>query len=86
MKAETIISKNLIDGVFNNSDSIEILTRLIATKIKFHEDTIKTIENIEDIKMKESRIKQLQKELYEIRHILDHEKKQTRISLSIEIE
>ncbi|MBN8701781.1 MAG: hypothetical protein J0M08_01865 [Bacteroidetes bacterium] len=57
----------LIQGAFGKEDAVSLLTQIIHVKIKFHENKIQKSHNEEDIKMRESRIKQLQKELYELR-------------------
>jgi cytochrome c biogenesis protein ResB len=57
----------LIDGLFEGSDAIEIITKMIHVKIKFHEDKIKDTSNEEDVKTREAKIKYLQKQLYELR-------------------
>ena len=52
----------LIQGQFSANEAIEIITKMVHVKIKFHEDKIHSNANEEDIKMRERRIKQLQKE------------------------
>ncbi len=58
---------NLIHGHFKASDAISIITKMIDVKIKFQEEKIKDSDNEEDVKMRENRIKALQKDLYESR-------------------
>ena len=70
---------HLIDGQFSVTDAIAILTQLTEVKIKYHENKIKSSHNEEDIKMRERKIKNLQKELAESR---EHIQKQA-ISLLI---
>ena len=55
----------LIHGQFNAQDSLELVSKMIAVKIKFHENRITNFCTEEDIKMRESKIKHLQKDLYE---------------------
>lgn len=57
----------LIKGKFSKKDAIEIITQMIHVKIKFHENKIHSHSSEEDIKMRERRIRQLQKDLYEAR-------------------
>ena len=64
----------LVKGSFIKQDALHIITRMIDVKIKFQEDKIKHTDNEEDIKMRESRIKQLQKDLYEARNYIEHQK------------
>lgn len=61
---------NLIQGVFDNNEAIEILTQIIHVKIKFHEDKIKESSSEEEMKMRENRIIKLQKDLFEIRNFI----------------
>jgi len=64
----------LINGHFNGSEAIELLTHLIHIKIKFHENKIKSDSNEEDIKYREKKIIQLQKNLFEVtRYIKSHD-------------
>ncbi|WP_445453836.1 hypothetical protein [Flavobacterium sp. 25HG05S-40] len=65
----------LIDGAFSPTESIEILTQLYHVKIKFHEEKVKTSANEEDIKMREGKIKALQKNLEEARAYINSENK-----------
>ena len=57
----------LIEGNFNANDSLDIITQMIHVKIKFHEGKISNSSSEEDTKSRESKIKSLQKDLYEIR-------------------
>lgn len=70
----------LIKGHFSAQDAVEIMTRMIDVKIKYHEGKITSESTMEDIKMRERRIKQLQKELFELRQHID--KKVGKISLN----
>ena len=60
----------LIKGHFTAPDAVDIITRIINVKIKYHEGKINAASNEEDIKMREQRIKKLQKELFEVRQHL----------------
>ena len=57
----------LINGRFDTEDALEILTQMVHVKIKYHEKKINASTNEEDVKMREGKIKQLQKDLFEIR-------------------
>nr|MBC7611965.1 hypothetical protein [Pseudopedobacter sp.] len=57
----------LLQGHFSKKDAIDLITKLITVKIRFHEDKMPSSHSEEDIKMREKRIKQLQKELYDAR-------------------
>jgi hypothetical protein len=57
----------LIDGQFSNAEATGLVSEFIQVKIKFHEQRIIDSENAEDVKMRESKIKQLQNQLHEFR-------------------
>jgi hypothetical protein len=60
----------LLNGNFSGQEAMEILTKLIQVKIQFHEQKINEISGEEEIKMRENRIKKLQKELFEVRMLI----------------
>ena len=60
----------LIHGQFSSDDATDLVTKMIQTKIKFHESRITNQCSEEDIKMRESKIKHLQKDLIEARKII----------------
>lgn len=70
----------LIQGEFSAKDALDLITHLIHVKIKFHERKITEGINEEDVKMREMKIKRLQKDLYETR--LNIEKGNQPISLN----
>ena len=70
----------LIEGTFNSQEAVDLITALIQTKIKFHENRI-SIENEEDIKMREKKIKRLQNSLHDFRNELN----QQNVNLNCEI-
>lgn len=57
----------LIQGQFVPSDAIEIITKMIHIKIKYHESKISDLSSEEEIKYREGKIKKLQKELFAVR-------------------
>lgn len=61
----------LIEGVFSGDDALDLLSKIIDTKVKFHETKITQTANEEDIKYRETKIKQLQKLAVEIRSRLE---------------
>ncbi|MBY0347636.1 MAG: hypothetical protein K2W79_05185 [Hydrotalea flava] len=75
----------LIQGQFNAKDAIDIITQMIHIKIKFHESKISKNSSEEDIKMREKKIKQLQKDLYEARKYIEQKDKAININAEIEI-
>lgn len=50
----------IINGHFKNAEAIELIEKFIKIKIAFHEDKITPQSNEEEIKMRETRIKELQ--------------------------
>lgn len=61
----------LIQGQFNTKDAIDIITQMIHVKVKYHENKISNTLNEEDIKFCETKIKRLQKDLFEIRKFVE---------------
>ena len=55
------IQVKLIDGAFSSVDAASILRGIIEVKVRFHEEKISRLSNMEEIKMRESRIKELQR-------------------------
>ena len=77
---------HLIKGQFSNSDAIAIVTKMIDVKIKFQEGKIESSHNEEDIKMRENRIKALQKELFDARKQIEQIKDQISLYSEIHLE
>ncbi|MGL2965830.1 hypothetical protein [Flavobacterium sp. XGLA_31] len=75
----------LIDGAFSPTETLELLTQLYQVKIKFHEEKVKNSANEEDIKMRERKIKLLQKNLDEARAFIKMENKHFHIESYITI-
>ena len=75
----------LIQGNFSAKDAIDIITQMIHIKIKFHENKISNNSNEEDIKMREKKIKQLQKDLFEARKHIEQKGGSIDIKAIIEI-
>lgn len=79
------MSIQLITGEFKPSEAMDLITQMIHVKIKFHEDRIGQHSSEEDIKYRESRIKQLQKELFELRKRMDGKPRSIRLDGVIDI-
>ncbi len=62
-----MVQLQLIQGSFDKSEALELISQMVHVKIKYHENKIKGSEKEEDIKMREKRIKQLQHEFHELR-------------------
>jgi predicted RNase H-like nuclease (RuvC/YqgF family) len=75
----------LIHGHFNSNDAMDIITQMIHVKIRFHENKIQDSSTEEDIKMRESRIRQLQKELFEARKVIEKNKGQINLEGEIQL-
>lgn len=57
----------LIKGSFPRQDAIELITKMLDVKIRFHESKIMKNQHEEDVKMREKRIKELQHDLDKIK-------------------
>ena len=77
---------NLIKGEFSANDTLELITKMIQIKIKYHEDKISEKSSEEDIIYRESKIKQLQKELFELRQSIHSKNKKLKVEAIIHIE
>jgi hypothetical protein len=62
----------LIEGQFNTKEALNLITQMIHVKIKYHENKINNNSSEEDVKYRETKIKNLQKELFELKHYLDN--------------
>ncbi|PLK46135.1 MULTISPECIES: hypothetical protein [unclassified Emticicia] len=60
----------LINGEFSCNDALQLVTQMVHAKIRYHESKIALDSTEEDIKYRESRIKGLQKELFEFRNLV----------------
>jgi hypothetical protein len=61
----------LMKGAFTAPELLSLLEPMVQTKIRFNESKINQASTEEDIKMHESRIKQLQQDWQKIRQELD---------------
>jgi uncharacterized protein (DUF342 family) len=75
----------LIDGHFTGKEALDLLTQIIHVKIRFHESKIARLDNEEDIKMREKRVKQLQKDLYEVRKLMEESRKNYSLHAELQI-
>ena len=76
----------LIQGQFNAKDAIDIITQMIHVKVKFHENKITGNCTEEDIKLSETKIKRLQKDLFEIRKFVETKGGNISLESAIEIQ
>ncbi len=76
----------LIKGNFTQKEAIELIVQMVHVKIKYHENQINNNSTEEDIKARESKIKQLQKELFELRQNLNSKGQNVKIEAFIDVE
>ena len=77
---------HLIEGHFNANDALDIITQMIHVKIKYHENKINKDSDESDMKARESKIKSLQKELFELRKLLNSQSASVKLSSVIHID
>jgi len=75
----------LIEGEFNANEALDLITQMINVKIKYHENKIHDSNVEEDVKARESKIKRLQNELFELRNQFSIEGKKLSINTTINI-
>lgn len=61
----------ILKGSYSKEELLEIITQMIHIKIRFHENKISSEDGEEQIKMREKRIIELQKNLYTLKRNLD---------------
>lgn len=76
---------SLISGLYNQKDTVELITQLVHIKIKFLESKFDDNDQEEDIKMHEKKIISLQKSLYDLRHLNKSNKEKLSINCIINI-
>ncbi len=79
------IKVDLINGVFYSGDAATIIRGMIDVKIKFHEDKISRLSNMEEIKMREQRIKELQRLQSKIQDWVKSHGEQTNLELKLSV-
>lgn len=75
----------LLEGEFNANDAVELITKMIEVKIKFHESKISKSQQEEDIKSRENKIKALQNSLCDARTFLNSKNDSVNINSSLKI-
>lgn len=76
----------LIQGEFSPEEAIELFAQLIQVKIKYHESLITKDASEEDIKFRETRIKQLQNDLVYFRDYVNNKKSKIRLETNLLVE
>jgi hypothetical protein len=79
------IKVNLANGVFYSGDAASIIRGMIEVKVKFHEDKISRLSNIEEIEMREQRIKELQRMQSKIQEWLKARGEQANLELTLSV-
>ncbi|MFN5294701.1 MAG: hypothetical protein ACK5BL_04170 [Flavobacteriales bacterium] len=79
------IQMKLADGIFYSGDAASIIRGMIDVKVKFHEDKISRLSNMEEIKMREQRIKELQRIQSKIQDWLKAHGEQTNLELTLSV-
>jgi len=75
----------LIRGHFDAREALDLITQMIHVKIKYQEDRIQRDSHEEDVKMRERRIKELQKDLFEMRKHIESKSGLIDMTATIEI-
>ncbi len=76
----------LIHGEFGSNDALELITQMVHIKIKYHENKLNVQSNEEDINTREGKIKQLQKELFELTKTIHSKTVSVKVEATIKIE
>jgi len=79
------IRVNLANGVFYSGDAASIFRGMIEVKVKCHEDKISRLSNMEEIKMREQRIKELQRMQSKIQEWLKAHGEQANLELTLSV-
>jgi hypothetical protein len=79
------IRVNLANGVFYSGDAASIIRGMIEVKVKFHEDKISRLSNMEEIEMREQRIKELQRMQSKIQEWLKAHGEQANLELTLSV-
>lgn len=73
------MTMQLIQGEFSTNDTLALITQMVQVKIKYHESKISENTNEEDIKARETKIKRLQQELFNLRQLAQNGNKSFRL-------
>ncbi|CCG99796.1 hypothetical protein FAES_1786 [Fibrella aestuarina BUZ 2] len=74
----------LFNGHFTAQDALDMLTKMTQIKVGYHERQISASDNEEDIKWREKRIKDLQRDLQEARqYIAQHQQNGVRLEADV---
>lgn len=76
---------DLLRGSYSKRDALDLLTQLIHVKIRFHESRISADMLEVDLKMREKRIHELQRDLYEAGKIMERLEEPVSLEATIQI-
>jgi hypothetical protein len=77
---------NLTQGYYSSKETTTIITKMVDLIIKFEEDKIKTAVNEAAASIRGQKIKQLQKNLYELRDFVEKQKGNISILCRMEVQ
>ena len=75
----------LMQGEYSPADTLDLITQMIHVKIKYHEKKMLKQNNETNIKMQENIIRQLQKDLFELRNSIEKNSKNISIESKINL-
>lgn len=84
-ETEETLQVEIMNGTFSSIDAASIIRSMIDVKVKFHEDKISRLSNMEEIKMRENRIKELQRMQSNIQDWLKSHGEQTNLELTLSV-
>lgn len=82
---QTDLELTLIEGEFQPAEAADLLTRMYLVKIQYHEGKINSNSSEEDIKFRESKIKQLTRDLNALRDQLHLTNGMVHLSTSVKL-
>ena len=79
------LKMDLVKGSFSKHDALDIIAQLIDVKIRYHERMITSDSGEEDIKMRERRIRDLQRDLFDMRVAIENHSEPITLKAEISI-
>jgi|GEM_PF-7006661 len=75
----------LISGTYNSNETLDLVTELVHVKIKYLEKKIESSMSEEEIKVRENRIKNLQREFYDFKQRVNQKDGRCKIQSTIQL-
>lgn len=75
----------LISGTYNSNETLDLVTELVHVKIKYLEKKIESSMSEEEIKVRENRIKNLQREFYDFKQRINQKDGSCKIQSTIQL-